>query len=116
MVFVLAGGVLFGGVILASPLIQNTRTIPGGSPQSQNPFPPPETAPSQPQTLKQKQNLLKYNYQEMKKNADQLADMAKSLQSQIDHSNADVLSLDIIKKAEEIERLARKVKNEAKGN
>ena len=51
----------------------------------------------------------------MKKNADQLAEMAKALQNQINHSSENVLSLDIIKKAEEIEKLARKVKNEAKG-
>lgn len=114
-IFALIGGMLLSGALLATPLIQNSRNAPGGVPQVQSPFPPPETTPSQPQTQKQKQNVLKYNFQEMKKNADQLAEMAKALQNQINHSSENVLSLDIIKKAEEIEKLARKVKNEAKG-
>ena len=51
----------------------------------------------------------------MKKHADQLAKLAQSLQKKIGQSNENVLSLEVVKNAEEIEKLAKKIKNEAKG-
>ena len=51
----------------------------------------------------------------MKQHAHDLAELAKSLQTEIDKSNENVLSLEIVKKAEQAEKLAKKIKNEAKG-
>ena len=66
-------------------------------------------------TEKQKEALLKYNYKQMKKHADRLAALAQSLQKKIDQTDPNVLSLVVVEKAEEIEKLAKKIKNEAKG-
>ncbi len=56
-----------------------------------------------------------YNYKKLKQHAQDLAELAKSLQAEIEKSNENVLSLEIVKKAEQAEKLARKIKNEAKG-
>ncbi len=45
---------------------------------------------------------------------DKLLAMATALKQQVDKTNKDVLSVDVIKRAEEIEKLARSLKNEMK--
>jgi len=70
-------------------------------------------APSLP--AKQKRDLLKFNFKQMKKDAEELAKLAKSLQEDVDHSNENVLSLGVVSKAEKIEKLAKKIKDTAKG-
>ena len=64
---------------------------------------------------KQKEALVDYNFKNLKKHAADLAELARALQKEIEKSNPNVLSLDIVKKADDVEKLARKVKNEAKG-
>ncbi len=86
--------------------------------QSQAPFdqrgehPPEEPTPL---TKKQKQELLKSNFEKMKRDADELAELAKSLQEDLDKSNHNVLSLKVVERTERIEKLARKIKTAAKG-
>ncbi len=46
---------------------------------------------------------------------DKLVKLAGELKDYVDKSNADVLSLDVIKKADQIEKLARSVKEKMKG-
>jgi hypothetical protein len=46
---------------------------------------------------------------------DKLVALTTALKEQVDESNKDVLSLDMIKKAEEIEKLAHSVKERIKG-
>lgn len=76
----------------------------------------PETTVTRPlSTASQKEALLQSNMKQMKKHANELTELAQSLQKKINQTNEDVLSLDIIKKAEAIEKLAKKIKNEAKG-
>jgi CHAD domain-containing protein len=70
---------------------------------------------SLPLTRKQKRNLLKANFEKMKRDAGQLADLAKALQDELDKSNENVLSLDVVEKADKIEKLARKIKGTARG-
>ena len=64
---------------------------------------------------KRKKALLDYNFKKLKQHAQELAELAKSLQTEIEKSNENVLSLEIVKKAERAEKLAKKIKNEAKG-
>jgi hypothetical protein len=112
------GAILFLALLMASPLTaQNRRfpTTPEARPQNPYPFPEPPTVPSPDRTEKQKEALVKYNFKEMKKHARQLTQLAQSLQKKIDQTNANVLSLEIVQKAEEIEKLAKKIKGEAKG-
>jgi hypothetical protein len=52
----------------------------------------------------------------LKKDTDKLLKLAEELKSSVDKSSASVLSLDVVKKAEEIEKLARQIKDRAKGS
>ncbi len=82
-----------------------------------DPFGKKETADvNGPLTKKQKQDLLKLNFEKLKHDADELSTLAKSLQQDLDKSNENVLSLKVLDRAEKIEKLARKIKSEAKGD
>jgi hypothetical protein len=83
------------------------QTIPGGQPN-------PESPPA-PLSGKQKRDLLKANFEKMKRDAGELADLAKALQEELNKSNENILSVDIVEKAEKIEKLARKIKGTARG-
>ncbi len=74
-----------------------------------------ENPPTPDQTRKQQKDLLKFNFGEMKRDADKLAELAKSLQEDLGKTNENVLSLDVVHKAERIEKLAKKIKETAKG-
>ncbi|HEV2177092.1 MAG TPA: hypothetical protein VGW33_07800 [Terriglobia bacterium] len=77
-------------------------------------IPPSPSMPGPtPLTAKQKQALLKNNFEKMKREADELAALAKSLQEDLDKSNEHVLSLRVVDKAEQIEKLAKKLKSTA---
>jgi hypothetical protein len=64
---------------------------------------------------KQKRDFLKANFEKMKRDAGELADLAKALQEELNKSNEDILSLDIVDKADKIEKLAKKIKGTARG-
>lgn len=51
----------------------------------------------------------------LKTDTDKLLKLSVELKSYVDKSDENVLSLDVIKKAEEIEKLARSVKDKMKG-
>jgi hypothetical protein len=53
--------------------------------------------------------------QDLKKDTDKLLDLATQLKQYVDKSNENVLSLNVMKKAEEIEKLAKSVKDKMKG-
>ncbi len=74
---------------------------------------PTEAAP--PLSKKQKKDLLKDNFEKMKRDADELAELAKSLQEDLDKSNENVLSLRVVDRAEKIEKLAKRIKGMARG-
>jgi hypothetical protein len=122
----LAGGCLLVLTLLVSSGIATHASEAGakGSP-AQNPgvpqpsFPSPSRFPSPsetnpaPLTPKQQRAILKANYAKMKQDADELAALAKSLQQDLDKSNENVLSLDVVEKADKIEKLAKKIKGTA---
>jgi hypothetical protein len=78
-------------------------------PAPQNPDLPPDMV------KKQKRELLKQNFEKMKSNADELVELSKSLQADLDKSNENVLSLKVVDRAEKIEKLAKKIKEIARG-
>ncbi|MBZ5707012.1 MAG: hypothetical protein LAN63_16830 [Acidobacteriia bacterium] len=53
---------------------------------------------------------------DLKRDTDKLLKLATELQQYVDKSNENVLSLEVIKKAEEIEKLAHSVKEKMKGS
>lgn len=53
--------------------------------------------------------------QEIRKDAEKLLELATELKHAVDKSNEHTLSLDVVKKAEQIEKLAKSVKEKMKG-
>lgn len=51
----------------------------------------------------------------LRKDTEKLLQLAEELKSSVDKSNASVLSLDVVKKAEQIEKLAHSVKDKMRG-
>jgi hypothetical protein len=76
---------------------------------------PTESAPPVALSQKQKKDLLKDNFEKMKHDADELAELAKSLQEDLNKSNQNVFSLGVVDKADKIEKLAKKIKGTARG-
>ena len=58
----------------------------------------------------------KERQQSLQKDTAQLLQLATELKQYVDKSNENTLSLDVIKKAEEIEKLAHKVKDKMRSN
>ena len=59
--------------------------------------------------------LNKERQEALKKDTDKLFQLATELKQSVDKSNENVMSVDVIRKAEEIEKLARQVKEKMKG-
>lgn len=74
-----------------------------------------EPGPTPRMIRQQRKDLLKSNFDKMKRDADQLAALAKSLQEELNKSSQDVLSLQVVNKAEKIEKLAKKIRETARG-
>lgn len=98
----------------------------GLSPASaQNPrfptVPLPETPPHEdPTKSKIERDMAKRASQErqaaLKRDTDRLFKMATELKDYVDKTNENVLSLEVVKKAEEIEKLAHSVREKMKAN
>ncbi len=90
---------------------------------AQLPYPVPNMG-QPPQTNEQEDKMKreqakKFNkerHQNLKKDTDKLLELATELKQYVDKSNENVLSVDVVKKAEEIEKLAHCVKDKMKAN
>ena len=83
------------------------------SQRSRNQFGRHRTNAGQKQDLQNKFNLQRQ--EEIKKDTDKLLQLATELKQSVDKSSQNTLSLDVIKKAEQIEKLAKTVKDKMKG-
>jgi hypothetical protein len=92
---------------------------------AQNPRfpPPPETQPTSPEDQaksKLERDMAKKANQErqaaLKRDTEKLLRLATELKDYVDKTNENVLSFDVVKKAEEIEKLAHSVKEKMKAN
>ena len=63
--------------------------------------------------LEKKRNVARQ--QDIKKDTDKLLELATELKQYVDKTNEDILSMDVIKKADEIEKLAHSVRQKMKG-
>jgi type VI protein secretion system component VasF len=95
---------------------QGQQQIPG------IPFPgrngnPAETDPTMDPHRAEQQEKMRNNDRQKRlvADTDKLLALATDLKAQVDKSNKDTLSVDVIKKAEEIEKLAHSVKERMKG-
>lgn len=75
---------------------------------------PPDPNVIDAQKRAQKQ-LGKQRYKDIQQDSDRLLTLATQLKQQVDAAGEHTLSLDVIKKAEEIEKLAKDVRNKMKG-
>ena len=76
--------------------------------QKEDPF-----SVEQKREIAKQQNLQRQ--QELKKDTDKLLELATELKQYVDKSNENVLSMDVVKKAEQIEKLAKSVREKMKG-
>lgn len=78
-----------------------------------------QRTPDNPFSLQQKRDLVKkqneLREQEIKKDTDKLLELATELKQYVDKTNENIISLDVIRKAEQIEKLAKSVKDKMKG-
>jgi hypothetical protein len=73
---------------------------------------------SQPDSMRraeQRRMLMSERQKRLVEDTDKLLALTTALKEQMDESNKDVLSLDMVKKAEQIEKLAHSVKERIKG-
>ncbi len=91
----------------------------GPPPDASTPAGPQRREPEDPWTVQQKKELAKKQnearQQEIKKDTDKLLELATELKEYVDKTNSDILSMDVIKKAEQIEKLAKSVREKMKG-
>ena len=79
-------------------------------PSSHTPFPP--SSPTVGFSIPRK--LIKESYEKMRKDAEDLLALAAELKEETGKANEDILSVSVVKKAEEIEKLAKKIRNRMK--
>jgi hypothetical protein len=104
-------------LVLSAPLKLSSQQQPPVPPRLDVPQ-PDESAPSVPPEI-QKQMQKKANEQrqaELKRDTDKLLKLSTELKEYVDKSNENILSLDVIKKADEIEKLAHNVKVKMRGS
>ena len=66
---------------------------------------------------KQQEKRINQNrYKEIRRDADKLVELANQLKRYVDNANEHTLSLEVVRKAEEIEKLAKDVKSRMKEN
>jgi len=83
-----------------------------GAPQRPGPRITP--GPPSPLTPEQQTKLNKDRYEKLKKNTDELLKLATELKESVDKANQDTLSVDVIKKTEQIEKLAKSIRDKMK--
>jgi hypothetical protein len=88
---------------------------PSGRPPAPNPNQEPESSDPSPAKSHTKA-ILEANEKDIKKNIEKLYQLASDLKAEVEKTDSSqILSLALVKKAEEIERLARDIKTRAKG-
>ena len=103
--------VLFFSLSMAA---QNQRIPPSPLPDNQNPSQEDEARSKLEKEMAKKAN--QERQAALRKDTDKLLKLATELKEYVDKTNENMLSMDVVKKAEEIEKLAHSVKDKMKGN
>jgi hypothetical protein len=112
------GGTRWAALLLAASLLVtfSAAAAPQSPLEQAQPFPSgPPLNPLSELSAKQRKALMKDRFEKNKRRAAQLVKLSQELEKQLDKSNPDVMSVEVIKKAEKIEKLAKKIKEEARG-
>jgi hypothetical protein len=98
-------------------LLRAKSTIAQSQTRPQPPSPTGEDeSPNAPGTPSANKAMLEQRQKDIKKEIEKLFDLASKLKAEVEKTDAtSVLSLAIVKKAEEIEHLAKQIKDNAKG-
>jgi len=113
---ILSASLLFALVV--SPALFSQQPGPPGVPPQLGMPRPEEQGPSIPDHMK-KEMEKKANEErqaELKRDTDRLLKLSTELKAYVDKSNENILSVDVIKKADEIEKLAHSVKTKMRGD
>ena len=106
--------VVLGGLLLVSASVAQVRRNPPLPDQQQTGSTPEDTWEQQQRTqMAKKANLQRQ--EEIKKDAEKLLELATELKQSVDKSSENTLSLDVVKKADQIEKLAKSVREKMKG-
>jgi hypothetical protein len=104
MVLVTTGSVkVSGGQMLPAPSLPWSNQMPGMS------------QPTAMQLVEQQKMRVAERQKRLVEDTDKLVALTTALKEQVDDSNKNILSLDMIKKADQIEKLAHNVKERIKG-
>ena len=97
---------------LASQIVwSQARRQPG----ARGPRFPSESEPASPPAPPSvNRKMLRASYEQLQKDVDRLAELANSLKEEITKSNEDIMPVSSLQKAEEIEKLAKKVQGRIK--
>jgi len=87
-----------------------------GFPPPPSPVAPADAAARAQMEKEMAKTANKQRQEQIKTDTDKLLKLATDLKQYVDKSNENTLSLDVIKKAEEIEKLAHNVKEKMKGD
>jgi geranylgeranyl pyrophosphate synthase len=93
----------------SNPPTQNPPLMPG----QQRPSPEDETRERIEKDMAKKAN--QERWEQLKRDTDSLLKLSNELKEYVDKANENTLSLDVIKKADQIEKLAHSVKEKMKG-
>jgi hypothetical protein len=113
-IILLIAGSLGGSQITDTGQMQQVPTMQ----QPRPPFgePPNPTDPMERQRQEKMEKARNNDRQkQLEKDTDKLLALAKELKEEVGKSNADTLSVDVVKKAAEIEKLAKSVKDRMRG-
>ena len=107
-----------GGLLTAGFAARFTGELAHGQnpkfPQDQKTAPDP--TPENPLAPSADKRILEENQKDIKKKVEKLYELASELKAEVDKTDSSkVLSLNLLRKAEEIEKLARDIKNRSKG-
>lgn len=96
------------------PAVFGSRLLPA---QKVQPSPPPPGAPEDirlPNGKKQSDEILKADYEQNVKDAQELIDIAKSFEEDLEKDDRYVLSLSSLKKLDDIEKLTKRIRSRLK--
>ncbi len=108
----LATAMLVGSALNCGAQAQNRPSLPGSGQQIGG-APDDAWQEQQRKEMEKKANLQRQ--EEIRKDAKKLLELATELKQSVDKSSENTLSLDVIKQAEQIEKLAKSVKDKMKG-
>ena len=107
---------MFGVVLVTvgSVKVSDGQMVPAPSPPWSNQM-PPMSQPEAMQRVMQQKMRVSERQKRLVEDTNKLLALTTALKEQVDESDKNILSLDMVKKAEEIEKLAHSVKERIKG-